>query len=173
MTSRAFLAAALLLAGTAASSAASGDTAAAEIKGLDGAAHGSLTFTETPHGVLVRGELTDLPAGPHGFHVHAVGQCEPPFTSAGGHFNPTDRKHGFMAEEGHHAGDLPNLHATDGNPVTVEAMLHDVSLSQGDAALLDDDGASVVIHAKADDHATDPAGDSGDRIACGVLEKGD
>ena len=150
--------------------AAPGDQATAELKNLQGQAIGTVTLTETPHGILLSGELGRLPPGPHGVHLHAVGKCEPPFTSAGGHFNPANHKHGFMAAEGPHAGDLPNLHAAPDGKATVDAFAAGVTLA-GAQGLLDQDGASLVVHAKADDYKTDPAGDSGDRIACGVLEK--
>ena len=151
--------------------AAPGDKATAELKDREGHAVGTVTLTETPHGILLAGELGRLPPGPHGFHLHAVGKCEPPFTSAGPHFNPANHKHGFAAAEGPHAGDLPNLHAAPDGKASVDAFAAGVTLA-GQQGLLDQDGASLVVHAKADDYRTDPAGDSGDRIACGVIGKG-
>ncbi len=151
--------------------AAPGDEATAELKDREGQALGTVRLTETPHGVLLAGELGRLPPGPHGFHIHAVGKCEPPFTSAGGHFNPANHKHGFMAAEGPHAGDLPNLHAASDGKATVDAFAAGARLA-GAQGVLDQDGAALVVHAKADDYRTDPAGDSGDRIACGVVRKG-
>lgn len=155
-----------------AAGAAPGDTASAAITGADGASHGTLTLTETPHGVLVTGTLSDLPPGPHGFHVHAVGVCEPPFTSAGGHFNPTDKAHGFHVEGGHHAGDIPNITALEDGTAAVEVLAPGLTLNDGETAALDDDGAALVVHAGPDDYRTDPAGASGDRIACGVISAG-
>ena len=160
------LAAAMLLAGGAA--AAPGDKASVEMKDKDGKTAGTITLAETPHGVLLSGSLASLPPGPHGFHIHAVGKCEAPqFTSAGGHANPGGKKHGFAAAEGPHQGDLSNLHAGADGKATVDAFAPGATL----ASLLDADGSSLVIHEKVDDYKTDPAGDSGARIACGVVQK--
>jgi superoxide dismutase, Cu-Zn family len=157
---------ALLLAGGAA--AAPGDKASAEMKDKDGKAVGTVALAETPHGVLLSGNLAGLPAGPHGFHIHAVGKCEAPqFTSAGGHANSGGKKHGFAAAEGPHQGDLSNLHAGADGKATVDAFAPGVTL----ANLLDADGSALVVHEKADDYRTDPAGDSGARIACGIVQK--
>ena len=154
-----------------AAQSAAGDKATAPMKDRDGKVIGTITLTETPQGVLLAGELNGVPPGPHGFHLHAVGQCEPPFTSAGGHFNPDNKKHGFHDAGGPHAGDLPNLHAlTDGKAV-VDAIAPGLTLSGGGRSLLDQDGASIVIHARADDYRTDPAGESGDRIICGIVTR--
>ncbi len=92
--------------------AAPGDNATTEMKGLEGQLLGTVTLTETAQGVLLTGEVSQLSPGPHGFHIHAVGKCEPLFTSAGGHFNPDGKKHGFHEAGGSHAGDLPNVHAS-------------------------------------------------------------
>ncbi|MGQ7792388.1 superoxide dismutase family protein [Faunimonas sp. B44] len=148
-----------------------GATAKAVMKGADGADHGEVTLTQTPSGVLLRATLTGLPPGPHGFHFHAVGACEPPFESAGGHYNPDEKKHGFMAEEGPHAGDMPNVTADAEGNATVEILTTLVSLEK-DAGntVFDEDGTSLMVHAGPDDYATDPSGGSGDRIACGVVE---
>jgi len=157
-----------VLALASAADAASGDKATAEIKDQAGKVLGTLTLTETPEGVLLAGELTQLSPGPHGFHIHAVGKCEPPFISAGEHFNPESRKHGFHAASGPHPGDFPNLHASSDGKAIVDVMAAGLTLSGGTRSILDQDGGAVVIHAKADDYTTDPAGSSGDRIACGV-----
>ncbi|MXQ12841.1 superoxide dismutase family protein [Microvirga makkahensis] len=151
--------------------AAPGDKAVAEMKGLEGQILGAVTLIETAQGVLVTGELTQLSPGPHGFHLHAVGQCKPPFATAGGHFNPDGRKHGFHDGAGSHAGDLPNLHAASDGKAVVDALAPGLTLSGGAKSLLDQDGTAIVVHAKADDYKTDPAGASGDRIACGVVTK--
>ena len=150
--------------------AAPGDKATAQMKDPGGKTVGTVALTETPLGILLTGDLTQLPPGPHGFHVHAVGRCEPPFTSAGGHFNPNNRKHGFHDSAGPHAGDLPNVHASADGKAVVDAFAAGLTLS-GARGLLDQDGSSLVIHAKVDDYRSDPAGDSGDRIICGVLGK--
>jgi Cu-Zn family superoxide dismutase len=147
-----------------------GATATATIKGADGADHGKATFTQTNSGVLIRAELTGLPPGPHGFHFHTTGACEPPFESAGGHFNPNNAKHGFLAEAGPHVGDIPNIEVPESGNTTVEHVNAFVSLSPDSGnTLLDEDGTAIVIHAGPDDYKTDPSGQSGDRIACGVV----
>jgi Cu-Zn family superoxide dismutase len=164
-------AAALLLAGAALPAAAqSASTANAELKDAEGTAVGAATFTQTPAGVLIRLSLHGIPAGEHAFHIHAVGKCEPPFTSAGGHFNPTGAKHGMMVCKGH-AGDMPNLHIPEDGALTIEVLNENVTLEKGKPnSLFDSDGSALVIHAKADDYKSDPAGDAGDRIACGVVQ---
>ncbi len=150
---------------------AAGDKATAQMKDRDGKVIGTITLIQTPQGVLLAGDLNGLPPGPHGFHLHAVGQCEPPFTSAGGHFNSDNKKHGFHDAGGAHAGDLPNLHAMADGKAVADAMALGLTLSGGARGLLDQDGAAIVIHARADDYRTDPAGESGDRIACGVVTR--
>jgi Cu-Zn family superoxide dismutase len=145
------------------------DTASAVLKDATGKDVGKATLTLTPSGVLVRLDLTAVPPGDHAFHIHAVGKCEPPkFESAGPHFNPDETKHGLMNPEGPHAGDMPNLHVPAEGKLQVEILNAMVTLS-AEAALLDADGAALVIHAAADDYKTDPAGNAGDRIACGVI----
>jgi Cu-Zn family superoxide dismutase len=145
------------------------DTASAVLKDASGKEVGAATLTVTPSGVLISLDLTAVPPGEHGFHVHTTGKCEPPdFKSAGPHFNPDQTKHGFMTPEGPHAGDLPNLHVPADGKLQVEVLEPNVTLS-GEAPLLDADGSALVIHAGADDYKTDPAGNSGNRIACGVI----
>ncbi len=147
-------------------------TATATMIGADGAEHGTVTFTETNSGVLIDAELTGLPPGPHGFHFHAVGQCEAPFESAGGHYNPTNVDHGFLAENGPHVGDMPNIHAPDSGDITVEVLNAFVSLAPDSGnSLFDEDGTALLIHADPDDYAGQPSGHAGDRIACGVVEQ--
>jgi len=145
------------------------DTASAVLKDASGKEVGAATLTVTPSGVLISLDLTAVPPGEHGFHVHTTGKCEPPdFKSAGPHFNPDQTKHGFMTPEGPHAGDLPNLHVPADGKLQVEVLEPNVTWS-GEAPLLDADGSALVIHAGADDYKTDPAGNSGDRVACGVI----
>ena len=163
------LAASLAAALTLASPAFAADKASAVLKDANGTEVGNVTLTKTPSGVLLSLDLTALPAGEHAFHIHAVGKCEPPdFKSAGPHFNPDETKHGLMNPEGPHAGDMPNLHVPADGKLQIEVLNPTVTLSE-EAALLDEDGSAIVIHAGADDYKTDPAGNAGDRIACGVV----
>jgi Cu-Zn family superoxide dismutase len=150
---------------------AQAQTARAVLKDISGKEVGTVQLVETPHGVLLKLALEGLPAGEHAFHVHAVGKCDPPFASAGGHFNPGGRKHGLEAAEGAHAGDMPNLHVPAGGGLTVEILNGAITLAKGKPnSVFDADGSAIVIHAKADDYRSDPAGNAGDRIACGVIE---
>lgn len=148
-------------------------TARADLRDRDGRSVGMATLTGTEHGVRIEVQVTNLSAGRHGFHIHENGRCEPPdFSSAGGHFNPTSQRHGMENPSGPHGGDLPNIVADkDGNGslTTVNPYL---SLGAGAPNdLLRDGGTSVMIHAGPDDYFTDPAGDSGARIVCGVVER--
>ena len=115
--------------------------------------------------------LDGVQPGVHALHIHAVGKCEgPDFKSAGPDFNPDQTKHGIMNPEGPHAGDLPNIHVPPDGKLEVEFLNPVVTISQ-EAALLDTDGTSIVIHANADDYKTDPDGNSGPGIACGVITR--
>lgn len=146
-------------------------TANASLINTDGKDAGTAVLTETPHGVLISLSLKGLPAGEHAFHVHAVGKCEPPFTSAGGHFNPQGKKHGIMAPEGAHAGDMPNLHIPAGGDLSVEVLNAAVTLEKNKPnSMFGPDGTALVVHAGKDDYKTDPTGDAGGRIACGVVK---
>ncbi|MEO8547243.1 MAG: superoxide dismutase family protein [Sphingomicrobium sp.] len=134
--------------------------------GAAGQSVGSVRMWETPGGVTFRIAAAGLPHGIHGLHVHAVGRCDPPgFTTAGPHWNPAGTKHGFNAPGGPHAGDLPNVTVAANGVLQESVTLAHASF----ASLLDADGSALVIHAKADDYVTDPSGDSGARIACGVI----
>ena len=172
-----FLLTAVLLASTSPAGAApaldGGQPAAVvtTLKDRQGRTVGRVTITETPHGLLVRGAVDGLPPGPHAIHFHETGKCEPPFTSAGGHFNPAQKSHGVLTPGGPHAGDLPNLVVPASGKLEFELFSPGLSLTSGPGAVLDADGTAVVIHAKADDYASQPAGDSGDRIACGLLSR--
>ncbi|MDP2620954.1 MAG: superoxide dismutase family protein [Hyphomicrobiales bacterium] len=146
------------------------EAAKADVADKDGKALGTVEFTQTPNGVLVRAVLEGLPQGTHGFHLHAVGKCEPPFDSAGGHYNPTNAEHGFFSEGGPHAGDMVNLNVPESGAVTFETVTTMVTISGGENPLLDDDGSALVIHGGADDYTSQPAGDAGPRIGCGVIE---
>jgi len=134
---------------------------------------GLATLTEQTEGVRVEISATGLPPGPKGFHIHAVGKCDPPdFVSAGAHFNPTGKKHGRLNPEGAHAGDLPNLMVTGVGTGSLDATTKVVTLKPGvPGSLFGESGTSLVIHAQADDEKTDPTGNSGGRIACGVITR--
>lgn len=122
-------------------------------------------------GVSVALDVKGLPAGEHAVHFHAVPKCEAPFTSAGSHFNPANKKHGMQNPEGPHAGDMPNFTvASDGTAKTTVANKN-VTLADGANSLYANGGTALVIHAAADDMKSDPAGNAGDRIACGVITK--
>ncbi len=115
--------------------------------------------------------VTGLPEGLHGFHLHTTGACEAPnFLSAGGHLNPTGKDHGAMSPGGSHVGDLPNLEVVSG-VVTSTTIDLDDDRAQVLSWIFDDDGTAVVIHADADDYRTDPTGNAGSRLACGVLKR--
>ena len=164
-----WLAASVIAALTLASPALAVDKARAVLKDAKGAEVGNVTLTATPSGVLMSLDLAAIPAGEHAFHVHTVGKCEgPDFKSAGPHFNPDETKHGLMNPEGPHAGDMPNLHGPADGKLRIEVLNPTVTLS-AESALLDADGSAVIVHAVADDYKTDPAGNAGDRIACGVV----
>jgi Cu-Zn family superoxide dismutase len=147
------------------------DNAKATLKNAEGADVGAATVVEGTKGVIFKLSLKGLPPGEKAFHVHAVGKCEPPFTSAGGHFNPTQKKHGKMALDGAHAGDMPNLTIPDSGRLDIDVVNEEVSLETDKPnSLFKPEGTALVIHAKADDYKSDPAGNAGDRIACGVIE---
>lgn len=147
-------------------------TAHADLKNAQGRTVGTVKLMSTPHGVLLQAELDNLPAGEHAFHLHQTGRCDAPdFKTAGGHYAPRGHVHGFLDPKGPHAGDMPNLHVS--GKLNIEYLLEHAVLDGGGVdALLDSDGAAVVVHAGKDDYRTDPAGDSGERIACGVIQKG-
>jgi Cu-Zn family superoxide dismutase len=150
---------------------AAAQSASAPLKNAEGKEVGSANLTQTPHGVLINLSVKGLPAGEHAFHVHAVGKCEPPFASAGGHFNPGGKKHGMMVAEGAHAGDMPNLHIPQSGDLVVEVLNAAITLEKGKPnSVFDADGSAVVIHAAADDYKSDPAGNAGGRIVCGVIK---
>jgi len=156
--------------GIAASVPAQAQTAKASLKDASGKEVGTVQLVQMPHGVLLKLALKGVAPGEHAFHVHAVGKCEPPFTSAGGHFNPATRKHGMGAAEGAHAGDMPNLFVPAGGELTAEIANPMISLVKGQPnSVFDADGSAIVIHAGVDDYKTDPTGNAGDRIACGVI----
>lgn len=183
MRSTPFIAAAalLMLGGCATTGATGGGASApapearafASLFDAAGSPRGEASVTPAAGGLRLAISGMDLPPGAHGFHIHTVGRCDgPDYASAGGHWNPTAHKHGRDNPEGPHIGDLPNLLiGTDGRG-TLEIDIPGASLTGGTAPLLDADGAALVIHAGPDDMKTDPAGNSGARIACGVFSRG-
>ncbi len=146
-----------------------GEMARAMVKDAQGKDVGEITFEQTAQGILVKGTLTNLPPGQHAFHIHETGKCEAPeFKTAGAHFNPSKKAHGIMSAKGHHAGDLPNLYVGQDGRVQFDTFARsDLKLK----SMFDKDGSAVVVHTKEDDYHTDPTGDAGGRIACGVVEK--
>ena len=166
MSKLALLTAALALVALPAAAQTAGATAT--LLDQSGTNLGTLTLVEMDGGVHVSGELTGVPNGEHGFHIHETGICDAAakFESAGAHFEPGDHKHGSENPDGPHAGDLTNVTADDDGKAVVEVHNTSVTLEQ----LLDADGSAVVLHADLDDYKTDPSGNSGDRFACGVIE---
>jgi Cu-Zn family superoxide dismutase len=148
-------------------------SAHANIVNAQGAKIGAAKITTTASGVTIVIAVSELTPGEHGIHIHTVGSCDgPAFASAGGHFNPTSAHHGIHnAQDSHpHLGDLANLKADSDGKAQATFSIEGATLSDGANSLFHQGGTSLVIHAKADDLMSDPSGNSGDRIACGVIE---
>ena len=149
--------------------------ATAELHDREGRQVGKVTFRETSTGgLLITASFVAkaLPAGPHAFHVHEKGACAPSFEAAGDHFDPEGHQHGALAAHGAHAGDLPNLHIPESGAYVVEMVAARLSLKPRDPGnVLDQDGSAIVVHAKPDDYKSQPSGEAGDRIACGVIQR--
>lgn len=146
---------------------AGGASATAMLRTAQGAEAGRATATDVAGGVRFTFDGMGLPPGTHGIHVHTTGRCDAPgFETAGPHWNPTSMKHGTMNPQGPHQGDIPNLIVDSSGRGTIGATVPGATL----AGLLDADGAAMVVHAAADDLRTDPSGNSGGRIACGVFQ---
>ena len=149
------------------------ESASARMMNAEGEEIGTVTLNATASGLVhVIAEVADLPPGPHGFHIHQTGQCDPAsgFESAGGHY-AGDKEHGVMVEGGPHPGDFPNVNVGQDGVLKAEFFTDRVSLGDGgENPLMDEDGSAVMIHSGPDDYASQPSGDAGDRIACGVIE---
>ena len=141
-------------------------SATAAMRTAAGTDAGRATATEVAGGLRFTLDARGLPPGTHGAHVHTVGRCDAPdFTTAGGHWNPTDRQHGAQNPAGPHEGDLPNLIVGSDGRGTIGVTVPGATM----AGLLDADGGAMIVHANPDDLRTDPSGNSGGRIACGVF----
>jgi Cu-Zn family superoxide dismutase len=147
---------------------AAAENALARMHDPEGNSVGTVELRPSPFGTLLHVRLAFMPQGAHAFHVHETGECVPPFTSAGGHFNPDGSDHGLMDDDGRHVGDMPNLHVPASGMVHIEVFN---DLLRLDERLFDDDGAAIVIHEGPDDYVSNPAGAAGPRIACGVIER--
>ena len=143
-----------------------------ELTDAQGKEVGRVIIWDVENGVKLDVVVHDLSPGEHAIHFHQVPKCEAPdFKSAGGHFNPDGKKHGFDNPEGHHAGDMKNFTVNAQGKAAGRMEDKEVTLGEGPHSLLTNGGSAIVVHAKADDYKTDPSGNSGDRVACGVITK--
>lgn len=143
----------------------------ARVMDAEGDVIGTAMLTQRKEEVRVFAWTRGLTPGKHGIHIHAVGLCDPAaFTTAGGHFNPEIKEHGLDNPDGAHGGDLPNLEVRENGIGILHAVNDRISLLEGSNSLFDADGSALIIHAAEDDQVTDPTGNSGARVACGVIQ---
>ena len=145
-----------------------GARAKVEINSPDGELMGIVNLTQGSNGGLLWVNVTGLTTGPHGFHIHETGSCSPDFSAAGNHFTPEGKEHGYLNPNGDHAGDMPNIYASEGGTVWADVFNEDITLDAGpDNSVFDADGSAVIIHEKGDSYGADAG--AGGRVACGVI----